>query len=1412
MPAPPANAVPAAMSARQPSTDRTVGLWVDGVYATGDLDLDEAGLHEGAIVSLDRPAIADGVRGPADPAPETDPSSVWLCVLAGAEAGMTRPLAPGRYRIGRADYCEIRIDQPGVAAEHAVLELLPGADATVAPGTPGVDLRVDGVAVEAAQSVGLGSFVRIGTSAFDLRYRRTSDRPVGVGRPDHPATETTNFNRPPRVLTKPPDTSLTPPEAPATVHKQPFLIAAMVAPLLMAGVMIGAGGSHLFALFALLSPVMFIGSRWETSHRAKGGLRNATSEYESRLGAFHAELENAYATQTRYLRSEFPDPSEALRRASSPSVRLWERRPTHYDFMELVVGYGDNSWQPLADQRKPPTDDVADLLHTYAVLRETPVRVDVSAGGVIGFTGDRAGALAVARSLVCQAAALHGPADVRITVVVAKDSESDWEWTKWLPHTLDLRPGEGERRLLVDGIDGSSEMLEGLLPAEPLASDRRGRQGEPRGPVTLYVIDGDELLAGHNNPARRLLRGDGGPAAGIVIVESHDRLPAVCSEVITIDQWGTGTLVDAQGGAAPRPFSTSGVSVEAARSCAVSLSRFFDPEVAISGGALPDTVHIRSLLGGAGLSPELVAERWSRSRFSRVLRAPVGMAESGVFELDLDRHGPHGLIGGTTGSGKSELLKTVVAMFAATYSPSELVFGLFDFKGGATFDEFKHLPHTVGMASDLDVNLARRAVRCLKAEMTFREGLFMKAGAKDLDTIRARQSAGDPAALALGDVPRLLVIFDEFAAAKEELAEEVRVITDVTARGRSLGIHLLLAAQKPSTSITPEIRTNSRLRIALLMEDAQDSKDLIDIPDAAGLRQSGRAFFRIAATEMRRVQTAWASDRTSSAGPAAVSVVPFVFGRVPHPPEPSRAMSDLDPTDLDRLVASIQRAFDDSGAPSPRVPWPDPLPQRLTLGELTPRPPGALAGDRGIYFALADDPAHQSRYPVGWDLSSGNLLLFGVVGSGTTTALASIALVFADSRSQSDGHLYVMDFGAGELVALAALPHCAGVIGASDRERQVRLVRLLRAELDRRRALTPSEREDQPRIMLLIDNYAGFRAAAEEPELAGVSEAFERVFNDGPDVGIHTAMSAARLNAVSAVLAAAAPNKLLFRLADPNDYGAAQIQRRELPTFVPGRAVLAVGRLTAQIAVPDPDLEVAVALIAANGRPGQAGPRRLGSLPAIVRRADVITKSRITPDCWSLAIGVRDHDLEASHLRLFENEHALVAGPARSGKSTALVTIAEALRAEEPGAHLLAIACRRSPLRDHALFERLAIDGSEIPELVDAAMMAVGATLLLIDDADQLDDSGSRIAGLIGARRPNIHLAISGRPDVVRSLFGHWTQAVRRSRIGVLLQPNLTVDSDIFGITLPRRVHLAIPPGRGFLACDGSMELVQLAT
>ncbi len=290
---------------------------------------------------------------------------------------------------------------------------------------------------------------------------------------------------------------------------------------------------------------------------------------------------------------------------------------------------------------------------------------------------------------------------------------------------------------------------------------------------------------------------------------------------------------------------------------------------------------------------------------------------------------------------------------------------------------------------------------------------------------------------------------------------------------------------------------------------------------------------------------------------------------------------------------------------------------------------GAAGNGATAIVGLADDPRAQRQYPVGWDLAEGNLLLFGIAGSGTTTTLSSLALSLAGTHAPDELELFALDFGAGDLKALEALPHTGAVVLAADRERCMRLIRHLRAELDRRR-MEPAA----GRIVVLIDNLGAMRAEFDDTEGTELMEDLTRVYSDGPDVGIQFAVATDRLNSVHGAWMSVTTHKWLFRLPDVHDYavGGALAQARARRRCA-GRAVMSPSGLQMQVGRP------AAALAEAVGawRPRYPGAQRrqvsIGVLPAEVTLAALAAAGDLSDEPWRIPFGVRGSDLEVAELR-----------------------------------------------------------------------------------------------------------------------------------------------------------------------------------
>ncbi|RPE84255.1 S-DNA-T family DNA segregation ATPase FtsK/SpoIIIE [Curtobacterium sp. PhB137] len=1366
-------------------------LAVDGHRTSVDTPLRDLVLLEGSRIGRtpeDRPLGTDG----------------WTVTLAGGlEAGLVVPVPRGRKLVvGRAPQADVVLPTESASWEHCTVEREDDGvrvrDAGSTNGTVIAGERIDaeGVLLSGTTSVIVGGAVLLVRPALD-----EVPVPAAGSMANLTPAATAPFNRPPRAGRTSDAETVVPPGRKDVPPASKFSWITVAAPLVLAGAMVLLLGDARFALFALLSPVTAIGMWFEQKHRRAKNLKEEDTRFAEAVESFRGEISEAAAVEAARRQELVPDPATVVRRAELPTTLLWQRRSDDEDFLSLHAGTGDAPWRPEVDQRAASAklEDEAKAAIADSRLTAAPVVADLSDAGVVGIVGDRQGALALARSLLTQATVHCGPADLTVGVFCDAGRAEDWGWASWLPHARVAGSSTGARWMSAQR-DQSAAMLRGL----------RESLDELPTPNLLVVVDSEVLTEGRDAPARNLLgQGRSVPGqslrpgerphrvSGIVIATNEQQLPAACTSIITVGADAAATVYRPEDRTRVEDVVLAGLSVETAERSARSVAHFDDPELLVPGASLPSLVRLPELLSSEG-----IRAAWdARTGFS----TPIGSSESGVLEIDLVRDGPHGLVGGTTGSGKSEFLRSLVAGLAARNDPTRLNFLLVDFKGGAAFAACERLPHTIGTISNLDEQLADRAIRALEAELERRQRVFAAAGA-DIDNLDA-YLATKP----VEPMPRLLLVVDEFAMLAKDFPDVLTSLVSIAAVGRTLGVHMILATQRPAGVVSEDILANTNMRVALRVQSREDSTNVIGVPAAAGIgrQQTGRAYVKLGQDDITPVQTALVTGRArDERAEQPVSVRPTdVFG-VPAPmPTPAPTASDV--TDLDQLIEAIGQANEAAGYAPPRPIWPEALGERVELAALTAPGPGTDPRPATVPVALADDPDHQRQVTTGWDLDEGNLMLMGIPGSGTSTALATIALQLAAASSPDELDLLVLDMGPGDLAPLAQLPHTTAYVGsgAGAGELQTRFLRHLRVELERRRA-APGGR----RAVVLIDGLAALRDEYQDFEGQQLLDALYRVYAEGPALGISFAVSTTRAKAVPSAMDEVTTQKWMFRLADPYDYASIGVRPKDVPPPVPGRFIDSTRRLQSHVATPDVPLAQAVARIAEIRSDGTKKASAVGRLPDAVLVDELGAGAVFAGEPWRIPIGIAEDDLQPASVEVYDGEHVLVAGPARSGKSSVLLAVAELARAAEGVRPAVwAICDRRSPLASGS-FDSIAVGPDEVPALLAGLRLERGPVLLLIDDAERFEDGDQAIATLLTTERPGLCVVAAGRSADLRSLCSHWTRSVRKSRCGVLLQPDVDYDGELLGVTLPRRAPVALTVGRGYAASGGTVRLVQTAS
>ena len=1309
-----------------------------------------------------------------------------LRVVGGPDAGALVDLA-GSVLVGRDPSAGLSLADPRVSRSHCRIDQTPDG-VRVADLGSGNGTSVDGTPLSEGP-LEPGAVLRVGDSRLALVSAPPAPQPVRPLGDGHLLV-----HRPPRFDPEPPVTQIVVPSPPAEAERGALPVLAVLAPLALGLVLWRTTGSTAFLLLTLLSPVLVVGAAVTERRSGRRRCRGERARWSAQRAIAERLLADAVRADELDRRARWPDLAEVLLTAARAGPQLWQRRRAGLD---LRLGLADQPARLVAE---------GDLAGLRTTALDVPVVVRLDEVGVLGVAGPQSRALA--RGALLAAAVQHGPADLQVVVLAPATAAQDWDWTRWLPHTT---PDAGQDCRALLGLDtgqAAARVAELVDLVERRAAppfDAARSDGRP----VLLVVDGAAALRTLPGLVRLLTEG---PAHGLrlLCVEAEAALlPPECRATAEVDGAQLRVRIEGQG---EITGTADLLTRDRAEAGARALAPLREPR-RDRGGADGLPSHVRwtdevalRLDGSAGDADRVLA-RWAAP--DRAGAALLGRGPDGPLAVDLVRDGPHALVAGTTGSGKSELLQTLIASLALGHRPDELVLVLVDYKGGAAFGPCARLPHVVGTVTDLDGSLVERALASLGAELTRREEVLRAAGCADVVAQRRTAPPG-------GALPRLVLVVDEFASLAQELPDFVGGLVAIAMRGRSLGVHLVLATQRPEGVVSADIRANTNLRLCLAVTREAESRDVLDAPVAAAISRStpGRAFVRTGPTRLTAFQTARVGGRrppaTAPDGPV-VELWPTQELGDPLPrPAPSLDPVD-DTTDLGLLVTACRTAAALLALPPPRPPWLPPLPT-MTVLDPTCGPPGP--GLRLVY-GLLDVPSEQCRRPLVLDLDrSAHLLVLGAARSGRTTVLRSLAGALARGASPDDVHVYAVDGGGGGLAALTALPHAGAVVGLEDPERVDRLLQWLLVETRRRRTALGLAGLDGvgeqrtaapagagwPHLLLLLDRWEAFTAAFGDLDGGRLVEVVHQLLREGPGVGLHVVLTADRSGLLGRT-ASLVGDRLLLRMDDPADYVSAGLPARLVPSGLPpGRGWTLPGTpLVAQVALLDPDptgpaQAAALARLAAAVPAPVRRPRRVEALPTTVRWRELPAAAGL--------LGVGGDELLPVRARL--EPGLLVAGPPGSGRSTALLVLAAGLR------HLpvVAVALRPSPLRG--------LPGcltSDDPQVIEAAL-GDGRAALLLDDVELLSDGpcASLLDRVVReARDRGTCVVAAGTTPALLTGFRGVVVELRRARSGLLLSPESPADGDLLGVRLARSALGAAHPGRGLLVQDGSVTPVQVA-
>jgi S-DNA-T family DNA segregation ATPase FtsK/SpoIIIE len=1081
-----------------------------------------------------------------------------------------------------------------------------------------------------------------------------------------------------------------------------------------------AGLGAIVLVIALLGAVALFLSQRGKAQRQRRLQRERYLEY---LEELRAELSAAERERRRGALMLHPAPA-ALYDVLRDPARLWERRRTDADFLEIRVGIGDVPVQELSIGQHaaggvltPPDpfmlNEARALQARFTTVPDHPLTVPLDRAGNISIVGDRAGVLQVARTLLVQAAVTHAPDDVALAVAVPGDRIEEWEWTKWLPHVLDPtgRDGAPARRI-----------APGLIPlAEVIGSDL-GRRASYAAEVRRGLSDRkalgltDRLLVlsdEYGENAVDLPRPDAAVALddmGVTVLhllaeQVHE--PDHVSVRITVD----GDQVTVEDLRGQQVVRTQGTYDRTSPAEAEGLARALAPlrlsaESATEGTPVAGPVDFPQLLGIDDMAALDPARQWAPRGERDFLRVPIGLDDQHrPVLLDLKESselgmGPHGLCVGATGSGKSELLRTLVLALVTTHAPDDLAMVLVDYKGGATFAPFAPLPHVAGVITNLEnqAGLVERVHTSLAGEIKRRQQVLKDAGnIADIGHYRALRATSRPD---LEPLPHLFVVIDEFGELLTAKPDFIDLFLSIGRIGRSIGVHLLLSSQRIEGGKLRGLETYLSYRLGLRTFSADESRTVLETSDAFHLPPlPGFGYLKVDTSTYTRFKAGFVSGayrgpvvHEAAAGTEPLAL-PYPAFDAPVAAQPSTPDAEA-PVPRERetgptvLSVAVDRLVD-AAAPVRRI-WLPPLPEAVSLdGSAGPVRPSAdglrLALEEGplrIPLGVLDDPARQWQGTWVHDLNTagGHTAIIGGPASGKTTLLRTLALSLALTHTPREVAVYGLDLVGGGLSALSGLPHVGGIATRADHERAARTVAEVRAMLAEREEIfrdrgidsvdqlrAARARGELPQlgstdVVLIVDGFGALR-----DEFAHLDDDIADLLKRGSGYGIHVVAGMLRWNDVRIATQSLFGSRIELRLNDPADSSVDRKLSATLSADTPGRA-LTDGKLFAQTALPridaratadglGPALEQAAAALRATWHGELAAPVRVlpSRLPA-GRLPSTVAEPHAVP------IGVDQDTLSPTVLDLFRaDQHLLVLGDNECGKTNLLKLITGAL-------------------------------------------------------------------------------------------------------------------------------------------------------
>ena len=1029
-------------------------------------------------------------------------------------------------------------------------------------------------------------FFSLGEYSFYYKDRRlyTTENPgmtvrgmqTQVSRESGSALKYPKFNRNSRVHVKIPDEEIPVLDPPAAPQKQKKNLLMTILPsllmvvmiVLLRGIMASSGGGNasyiimsagMMGMGVITSIITYFSTKKEYREETEKRTKNYTEYIENKK----QEIEGYRNEERDLLNHIYYDVDKDVYLAQSFSGDLFNRRPEDEDFLCVRLGTGTVEAVRKVGWKKQEAFESEDELvqmpeqvaESFRDLPQAPIVTKLKEANAIGVVGSPEAGYGMLKNMVIDLAIRQYYKDVKLFFLISPEDEKRFYWVRLLPHVTNDEMGI--RNIACD-TDSRTTLFEYLYR---VLSARSGQKG-PFQEFVVFAFDAEGIKS---HPLSQFMENATNLGVTFVFFD-RDRalLPQFCKDIITLDSLESGVWLQTEDENSGIPFTFRAVPDAVAAHVAARLAPVYCEEVSLES-TLTKSITLFELLQIYSPDDLNLAERWSSSAVDKSMAAPLGVkSKNEVVYLDLHEkfHGPHGLVAGTTGSGKSEILQSYILSMSTLFHPYEVSFLIIDFKGGGMVNQFRDLPHLVGAITNIDGKEIDRSLRSIKAELLKRQNYFAEAGVNHIDKYIRMFKNGEVSK----PLPHLIIIVDEFAELKAEQPEFMKELISTARIGRSLGVHLILATQKPAGQVNEQIWSNSRFKLCLKVQTKEDSNEVLKSPLAAEIREPGRAYLQVGNNEIFDLfQSGYSGAPEKSAEDSRMKEYQInsldLSGRRRQVFSQKKSKSGADSrTQLEALVDYV-RAFCETQhiAPLPPICLP-------SLPELLPFPTAAatpFADGVSVEIGMFDDPDNQYQGTILLPITGQNTMIIGSAQYGKTTMLQTIIRGLAANYSAQQVNFYIIDFASMVLKNFETLPHVGGVVCSSEDEKLKNLFKLLLQEIELRKqklvvtgvssfsAYLEAGYTDLPQIVLMVDNVT----ALKEMYLQD-NDVLLTICREGATVGLSVILANAQTSGFGYRYLSNFSNRFALFCNDAAEYSSLFNVMRVAPAKRPGSVLL----------------------------------------------------------------------------------------------------------------------------------------------------------------------------------------------------------------------------------------------------------------